>query len=92
VSVKGLHHLGKVRQGAGKPIYLIDDHHIDQTFADIGQQSLQGRTLHSSARQTSVVVCGLDQAPALAGLTFDEGLARLALRDDLGVAPLTRPG
>jgi hypothetical protein len=40
---------------------------------------LQGRALYGSTRQTSVIVCSLDQPPALVSLTFDEGFARLAL-------------
>jgi hypothetical protein len=49
LGVKDLDHLGEVSQRTGKPIYFVDNHHIDQLFVDIGQQALQSRPVHRGA-------------------------------------------
>ena len=72
-------HLGEVGERPGQAVDLVDDHDIDETLADIGEQTLQRRPLHRAARKPAVVVCGLDELPAFAGLALDERLARLAL-------------
>ena len=79
VRVEHLDHLGEVGERPGQPVDLVDDHDVDQALADIGQQPLQRRPLHVAAGEAAVVVGGLDQPPALAGLALDERLAGLAL-------------
>jgi hypothetical protein len=69
----------EVGQRASQPVDLVDHHHVDLPFADVGQQALKRRTLYGCARETAVVIGGLDQAPALALLTMDECLARFTL-------------
>src|SRR5262249_350916 len=68
------------RQGACKTVNLIYNCYIYMSLTDISQQALQTRTFHRRARQPTVVVAGFDDAPALAVLTADVGLAGLALR------------
>jgi hypothetical protein len=79
VRIEQLDDLGEVGQGAGEPIHLVHHYDIDDPLADVGQQPLQGRTLHGSTREPAVVIGGPDQPPAFAVLTLDERLAPLAL-------------
>jgi hypothetical protein len=50
VRIEQLDHLGEVGQRTGQPIHLVDHYDIDDPLADVGQQTLQGRTLHGSTR------------------------------------------
>ena len=79
VRVEQLDELGKVRQGAGEPVDLVDHHHIDASRLDLGKQPLQGRTLETAARDAGIVVGVGQQAPAFMGLALDVGFGGLAL-------------
>ena len=88
--VQRLDDAGEVRQRPGQPVDLVDDDHIDQPLAQIGQQPLQGRSLHRAAREAAIVVSGLHQLPAFMGLTLYIGLAGLPLGIE-GVERLLQP-
>ena len=60
----------------GKPINFVYNHHIDQAFFDVGQQSFESRTFHGCAR---VVVAVHTQQPTFSKLASDEGFAGLSL-------------
>ena len=40
--VKELNQLGKVGQGPGQPVDLVDDHHVDLAGLDFGEEDLEG--------------------------------------------------
>jgi hypothetical protein len=63
----------------GKPINFVYNHHIDQAFFDVGQQSFESRTFRGCARQTAVVVAVHTQQPTFSKLASDEGFAGLSL-------------
>src|SRR5579862_182463 len=72
--------LGEIRQRAGQPVNLVDDHDVDLALADLGKQELQGGPLQIAPRAPAIVI-GLRQAgPALMTLAHDERLAGFALR------------
>jgi hypothetical protein len=74
VRVKELDQLGEVRQGAGQPVDLVDDNHIDAAGPHSDEESLKGWPLHRAARETAVVEVIADEPPALMGLALDVGL------------------
>jgi len=89
----GSNHLGEIRERPGQPVDLVDHHDVDLSIGDVREQPLHGRPLQRAARQTSIIIGGVDQAPALALLAFDERLARLALsmeRIEVLLQPLLR--
>jgi len=40
--IKGLNDAGEIRQGSRQPVNLVDQDHVDQSPAQVGQQPLQG--------------------------------------------------
>jgi hypothetical protein len=71
-------HPGEVGQRPRKPVYFVNHHDIDEPLTDVRQQLLQSWPLHRTAGEAAVIVCGLDELPALAGLASDERLAGVA--------------
>jgi hypothetical protein len=71
--------LGKIGQGAGQTIDLVDDNDIDATGANVSEKLLQGRTVSGSAGEAAVVIAGPNQCPTGMGLTADIGLCRIIL-------------
>ena len=55
-AIEDVHDLGEVRERAGQPVDLVDDHRIDLTGLDVGEEPLQRRALHGAARDTAIVV------------------------------------
>ncbi len=90
VGVEHLDDLGEVGERAGQAVDLVDHHRIDLAGVDIGEQALQGGAFHRAARIGAVVIGGLDQMPAFAGLASYIGLAGLALGME-GVELLLQP-
>jgi hypothetical protein len=80
VAIKKLDHLREVREGSGKPIDLVDHHHVDLSSLDIDKKRSQPRALHGAAGEAGVVVAAFQRFPALMALTLDIGGAGLALR------------
>src|ERR1019366_7488293 len=80
MSVEDLDHPGEVRKRPRQPIDFIDDHDVDQSLFDVGQQLFERRTLHRRAGKAAVIICGLAQPPAFPLLTADVCLTGLALR------------
>ena len=60
--IEQLDQLGEVGQRAGQAVDLVDDHHINRPGLHVGQEPLQGRALHRSAREAAIVIAGRDQA------------------------------
>ena len=58
--IEDLDDLGEIGERAGQPVDLVDDDDIDLAGADIGEQQLQGRSLHIAAGTPAIVV-GLRQ-------------------------------
>jgi hypothetical protein len=68
--VEQLDQFGKISQGPGQAIHLVDDDHVDLAGPHFGKEFLQGRTVQGGARERTIVVRGGDQTPALLGLTL----------------------
>lgn len=71
--------LGEVGQRAGEPVDLVDDDGADETGGDVGEQTLEGRSLQGAAGEAAVVVHHRRGDPALGSLAGDIGLAGLPL-------------
>ena len=80
MGIEHLNDLGKVEQGAGEPIDLVDDNDVDLRPADVGQKALQSRSLQRSPGIAAIVIVGRQHDPAFVLLTCDKGLAGFALR------------
>ncbi len=77
--VEHVHDAGEVGQGSGQAIDLVDHHHVHQARFHVSQELGKGRASHASAGEAAIVVALSHQAPALAGLRPDVGLAGLPL-------------
>jgi len=55
--------LGKVEQGAGEPIDLVDRNHVDLRPAHIGQEALQSWPVQSYSGITPIVILGRRDHP-----------------------------
>jgi len=73
VGIEQLHQLGKVRERAGQPVDLVDNHNINPAVPDVGQQSLERGALGRAAGIAAVVVAGTDRGPAVMALAADIG-------------------
>src|SRR4029453_7229072 len=71
--------LGEIRERAGQPVDLVNQHNVDLAGPDIRQELLQGGALERGTGEGAVVVAAGDQPPALVRLTLYIGLAGLAL-------------
>ena len=78
--VEDLDDLGKIGERAGQPVDLVDDHNIDPSCRDVGEQPLQSRPTHRRAGEPAVIITRAQADPAFVALAGDEGLAGLALR------------
>jgi hypothetical protein len=75
MGIEHLDNLGKVEQGAGKPIDLVDDYNIDFRAADVSQKPLQSWPLQSPTRIAAIVILGWQRDPAFMLLTGNFTLA-----------------
>ena len=66
--------LGEIRERAGQPVDLVDDDHIDPSFANAIEQTLQRRTIGGAARIAAVVEALAHQSPAFMSLALDISL------------------
>ena len=78
-AVEDIDDFGKVAQGAGQPVDLVDDDGVDPAGLDLGEKPLQRRPLHRPAGDAAIVIELRQDRPALVLLAEDEGLARLPL-------------
>src|SRR5947208_12176711 len=78
--IQDLDDFGKIGERAGQPVDLVDDNGIDPTRRNVGEQSLQSRSLHRRAGEPAIVVSFGEADPAFVPLAGDEGLAGFALR------------
>jgi hypothetical protein len=77
--LEGLNELGKIRQGSRQAIDLVDDYNVYPACLDISHELLETRPVDIAARETTIIVRGLDEAPALMGLRLHISLAGFAL-------------
>jgi len=87
--LEDLDDLGEVRERAGQPVDLVDDHDIDPPRFDVLEQALERRALEGTAGDTAVVVAVQHHDPALVFLTGDIGLAGLALVQGVSSEPVS---
>src|SRR6185437_16840396 len=80
VRVEEFDQLGEIGERSGEPIDLVDDDHIDSSFADAIEQTLQCRTVGGSAGITAVVEALAHESPAFMSLALDIGFGRFPLR------------
>ncbi len=89
--VEDLDDLGEVGERARQAVDLVGDQEIDFARLDVGEELLQGRSVHRAAGVAAIVVMLRQHGPALVPLALDEGLAGLALgmqRVELLLQPL----
>src|SRR6185312_9043272 len=80
LGVEGLNDLGEIGERSGEPVDLVDDNHIDPSFANAIEQTLQRRTIGGSAGIAAVVEALAHESPAFMSLALDIGLGRFSLR------------
>ena len=56
--------LGKIGERAGQPVDFVDDHGVDPTHRDVGEQPLQRRPIHRRAGEPAVVISRAQARPA----------------------------
>ncbi len=79
VLIEHLDQPGEIHQRAAQPVDLVDDHDVDATGLDVGEQALQGRPFERAAGEAAIVVLVCEFEPALGALAGDVGAAGLAL-------------
>src|SRR6516225_2960249 len=84
MGIEQLNELGEIRERAREPVDLVDQHNVDRTRPDVGQEPLHGRTVERGAGKGAVVVAAGNQTPAFVRLTLYIGLAGLALGIERG--------
>src|SRR6516225_8364660 len=84
MGIEQLDELGEIRERAREPVDLVDQHNVDRTRPDVGQEPLHGRTVERAAGKGAVVVAAGNQTPAFVRLTLYIGLAGLALGIERG--------
>ena len=71
MGIEQFHKLGKVGQGPGQPIHLVDHHDLDPAQFQIRQQALQAGSLGVAPREAAVLIGRPHRFPAL-GLFAEE--------------------
>jgi hypothetical protein len=79
MGIELLDQLGEVGEGAGQPIDLVDDDHVDPSRRHVDEQLLQGRPVHRAPGEAAVVIAISDQSPGFMRLAFDVRLRGLPL-------------
>ena len=79
MGIEQLDELGEIRERAGQPIDLVNQHNVDRARPDMRQELLQSGPLERGAGECTVIVAAWNQPPALVRLALDIGLTRLAL-------------
>src|SRR5215813_15116694 len=57
-TVEDLYEFGEIGERSRQSVDLVDDDHIDLACLDVGQQALQRRSLHRTARISTVIILG----------------------------------
>src|SRR5262249_42274895 len=68
------------RRANGSAVDLVDDHDIDASCRDVGEQPLQRRPTQPRVGEPAIVISRAQTHPAFVALAGDKGLAGLALR------------
>jgi hypothetical protein len=84
MGIEQLDQLGKIRERAGEPIDLVNQHNIERACPDIGQEPLQRRTVERGAGKCPVVIPPWDRPPAFVRLALYVCLTGLALGVERG--------
>ncbi len=79
MGIQHIDDLGEVGERAGQAVDLVDDDDLDLAGLDIGEEPLQRRALHRSAREASVVIHVWECNPSGLPLACDIGLTGFAL-------------
>ena len=90
LAIELLHDLGEVGKRSREPVDFVHHNGIDALRSDVGEQRLQPRPLHITARETTVVVFCRDDLPSLMPLTQDVRLTGFTLRVQ-GIEGLVEP-
>jgi hypothetical protein len=69
VGVEHLNDFGKIEQGAGEPINLVDHNDVHLRSADVSQKALEGGPFKRSAGIAAIVIVGRQGHPAFVLLT-----------------------
>ena len=77
--IEALNHLGEVGEGAGQPVDLVDDDHLDLAGVDVVHEPGEGGAVHGAPGIPPVIVVGRDELPAFVLLTLDKGFAGFTL-------------
>ena len=56
LGIKNLDDLGKIGERTGQPVDLVDDHDIDPSRGEIGEQPLQSRPVHKEPIRAAAAV------------------------------------
>ena len=80
MGIEHLDDLGKIEQGAGEPIDLVDHNDIQLRSTDVVQEALQSRALQRSPGIAAIIIVGRQSHPTFVLLACDKGLAGFALR------------
>ena len=71
--------LSKIGERAGQPVDLVDDHDIDPSGREVGEQPLQSRPIDRGAGEPAVIIARAQAHPAFVALARDKGLTGFAL-------------
>ena len=82
--IEQLDYLREIRERAGEPVDLVNQHNIDCSRPDIGQELLHCGTIKRAAGERAIVIPTGDRPPALLRLTLYICLAGLALGVERG--------
>ena len=77
--VEDLHDLGEIQQRTAQSVHFVHDDAIDLAGRDVGQQTLEGWSVHVPTGETTIVVVLGQALPSFVLLAGDVRLARLPL-------------
>ena len=78
-AVEPIHHRGEVKQRARQAVHLVNDHDVDPTGVDVGQQALERRPVYVGPGEPAVVIALIKSLPPVGRLGADVRFARLSL-------------
>jgi hypothetical protein len=77
--VENLHNPGEIQERPAQPVHFVDDNAIHLPGLDVGQQTLQGWSVHVATREAAVVVVLGQAPPSFVLLAGNVRFARLPL-------------
>ena len=79
MGVEKLNQFGEVGKRSGEAVHFVDNDDIDLLGSHVIEERLKGGPDKRSPRESPVIEAVWNEIPALMSLTFDIGLAGLAL-------------